>query len=65
MSGPGKKRGAKTPDPLFDVEQAASATECTGLMPAQIQTAEQGENLAELESIHRIKPRFVDGDDEH
>ena len=63
MSGP-KNRRESPPDPLFDVEQVASATECTGLMPAQIQSDEQGEALSELESIHRIHPRFVDGNDE-
>ena len=52
-------------DPFFDIEKVASATECTGLMPAQIQTEEQGEDVAALQSIHRIKPRFVDGDDEN
>ena len=55
MSGP-KKRQEPLPDPFFDVEQVASATECTGLMPAQIQDAEQGEDLSRLESIHRIRP---------
>lgn len=63
MSDP-KKRQDPLPDPIFDVEQVASATECTGLMPAQIQSAEQGESLSKLESIHRIHPRFVDGNDE-
>lgn len=52
-------------DPIFDVTQVASATECTGILPAQIETAEQGEDISRLESIHPIQPRFVDGDDEH
>ena len=43
-------------DPFFDLEQAASASECTGLMPAQIQTGAQGEDLSALQGIHRIKP---------
>ncbi len=63
MSGP-KKRRKTPPDPLFDVEQAASATECTGLMPAQIQSDEQGEALSELESIHLIRPQSADGNDD-
>ncbi|MBE5786132.1 MAG: hypothetical protein E7324_01165 [Clostridiales bacterium] len=42
-------------DPVFDVQQAASATECTGLMPAQVENADQGENLARLQAIHRIR----------
>ena len=41
-----------------------SATECTGLLPAQIQSEEEGEALSSLEGIHRIQPRFVDGNDE-
>ncbi len=52
-------------DPIFDIEQVASATECTGILPAQIETAEQGESISRLQSIHTIAPRFIDGDDEH
>jgi len=51
-------------DPLFDVTQVASFTECTGILPAQIETAEQGEDISQLESIHPIQPRFIDGNDE-
>lgn len=51
-------------DPFYDVEQVASATECTGLLPAQIQSPEEGRDVSSLESIHTIHPRFVDGNDE-
>ena len=43
-------------DPLFNIQQAASMTECTGILPAQVQTEDEGENIAALESIHPIRP---------
>ena len=43
-------------DTLFDIEQAASMTECTGILPFQIQTEEEGESVSALESIHPIQP---------
>ena len=39
-------------DPLFDIQQAASMTECTGLLPAQPETPEERQNAAELGAIH-------------
>lgn len=42
----------KKPQPFSaDTMQAASMTECTGILPAQIQTDGQAENVAELENI--------------
>lgn len=38
-----------------DAEQLASATGCTGLVPAPIQTPEEAENYAELYAIHEQK----------
>lgn len=66
MSRMKKEEPKKNPsrDPVFDVENVVSATECTGLLPAQIQSAEEGENISSLEGIHPIQPRFVDGNDE-
>ena len=43
-------------DAFNDAEQVVSATECTGLMPAQIETGEQGEQLASLQNIPPIQP---------
>ena len=43
-------------DPLFDIQQAAAMTECTGILPFQIQTEEEGESVSALESIHPIQP---------
>lgn len=43
-------------DPLFDIQQAASMTECTGLLPAQIASEDEGESIAALEGIHPILP---------
>ncbi|MBE5771764.1 MAG: hypothetical protein IJE17_10860 [Clostridia bacterium] len=66
MSRMKKEEPRKNPshDPMRDVENVVSATECTGLLPAQIQSEEEGEALSSLEGIHRIQPRFVDGNDE-
>ena len=51
-----RKRRAKphTPanDPLFDIQQAASMTECTGILPAQAETLKEKRNIAELGAIH-------------
>ena len=41
-------------DPFFDISKAASATECTGLMPAMTQTDAQSESLAQIEAIHKF-----------
>lgn len=43
-------------DPFCDREHTVSASECTGLMPAQIQTEEQGDALASLQDIFPIQP---------
>ena len=42
-------------EPFYDTEDVASFTECTGLMPAQVENADQGENLARLQAIHCIR----------
>lgn len=47
--------------PVRDIEMLASATECTGLTPAAIQTPEEGENYAELYAIHQQKPAWNQG----
>jgi len=39
-------------DPIFKAQEVSSATECTGLMPAQIETDAEGEELADLGAIH-------------
>ena len=41
---------------FFDLDQAASATECTGILAAQVQDAEEAESISALEGIHSIKP---------
>ena len=40
---------------FYSVETTASATECTGLMPAIPETEDGRENLSELMSIHEPK----------
>lgn len=47
-------------DPLaWDVEDLASATECTGLVPSAIQTPVEAETYARLYAIHRQKPAWT------
>lgn len=40
-------------NPFYDVEDVASYTECTGLMPALPRTEDQDENLASLYAVHK------------
>ena len=70
-SCPGRKHKRSLPlrysgdeDPLFDIQQVASATECTGILPAQVETGPEGEAVSSLESIHPIQPRFPEEDGE-
>lgn len=39
-------------DPFYDIENTQSATECTGLMPAAPETADEAEHLSRLMAIH-------------
>ena len=41
--------------PIRKVEDLASATECTGLTPAAVQTPDEAESYASLYAIHRQK----------
>ena len=52
-----RKREIRNPsNPLeWDEENLASATECTGLVPAAIQTPEEAEDYAQLYAIHLQK----------
>ena len=53
MSGKRRaKPGTQANDPLFDIRQAASMTECTGILPAQPETPDERRNIAELGAIH-------------
>ena len=61
MSGKKKKSGGRSAyplmnDPLLDLQQAASMTECTGILPAQIATADEGEHIASLMDIPPVRP---------
>ena len=51
----------KTDAAFFDLDRAASCTECTGLLPAQIETEAQGESISALQGIHTIQPGSVGG----
>jgi len=48
----------KTTLPIMEAEDLASATECTGLVPAGLQTPEEAENYTELYAIHEQKPAW-------
>ena len=39
-------------DSLFRIQQAASMTECTGILPAQAETPDERRNIAALGAIH-------------
>ena len=53
----GEKRKSRNPsDPLvWNVENLASASECTGLVPSAILTIEEAENYSQLYPIHQQK----------
>lgn len=40
-------------EPMYDIENIASTTECTGFIPAPVQDAQEAETYAELYAIHR------------
>ena len=42
-------------DPIFQAQEVSSATECTGLIPAGIDTEEEAENYADHYSVHSQK----------
>ncbi len=48
--------------PIREVEELASATECTGLTPAAVQTPSEAENYAQLYAIHMQKPAWKRGE---
>lgn len=47
-----KRRAKSEDDPVFDIQQAASMTECTGILPAQPETPDERRNIAALAAIH-------------
>ena len=44
--------------PILETEDLASATECTGLVPAGVQSPDEAENYAQLYAIHEQKPAW-------
>ncbi len=59
-SVPGKKHKTKHREKddstFYNLDQAASATECTGILAAQVQSEEEAESISALEGIHTIRP---------
>ena len=58
-SVPGEKHkpaaGQKEQNPFFDLDQVGSATECAGILAAQVQTDEEAQDISALQGIHKIK----------
>lgn len=50
------KQTEKQDDSFLDLNQAASATECTGILAAQVQNEDEAESISSLEGIHTIRP---------
>lgn len=48
--------------PEREIEELASATECTGLIPAGVPTDDEAENYARLYGIHPIKANNITRD---
>lgn len=57
VPGAKHKPGAqeKEDNPFFDPDRVSSATECTGILAAQVQTDEEAERISSLQGIHKIK----------
>lgn len=51
-----KKRREQDDTAFYNLDQAASATECTGLLAAQVQSEEEAESISALAGIHTIRP---------
>ena len=52
-----KRTGENTGDASFyNLDLAASATECTGALAAQVQSDDEAESISRLAGIHQIKP---------
>lgn len=49
---PGRETGDES---FFDPASVASCNECTGILPASVETDSEGENVAALQGIHRIR----------
>jgi len=58
MKSPEETTNEKLVTPIREVEDLASATECTGLTPAAVQSEEEGESYAHLYAIHQQKPAW-------
>jgi hypothetical protein len=51
-----------TTPPIRDIEELASATECTGLIPAGVPSEDEAEEYARLYGVHPIKPNDITQD---
>ncbi len=46
----------KWEEPRYDIENVASITECTGLIPSALKDEEEADSYQDLYSIHKQKP---------
>ncbi len=46
----------KRDEPYYDIENVASITECTGLIPSALKDEEEADAYRDLYSIHRQVP---------
>lgn len=51
-----------TTPPERDIEELASFTECTGLIPAAVPTDEEAEDYARMYGIHPVKANDITRD---
>lgn len=48
-------------DKYYDLEQVASSTDCTGLIPTPPQSVDEEESYADLHSIPKVKNKVNNG----
>lgn len=55
-----KRKDREEIDTFYNIENTASATECTGIAPTVPDTEESAENIGELYAIHKPQPKKID-----
>jgi hypothetical protein len=56
MQPAGNNRERLPNPPMVEMENLATATECTGLIPAAVETEDQAEDYARMMAVHPTKP---------
>ena len=55
-----KRKDREEIDTFYNIENTASATECTGIAPTVPDTEESAENIGELYAIHKQQHKKID-----